>query len=91
MPYVDNGLRSEVAPPVLELAAIIKQMPSDKRAGVLNYVFTRLIRELYTQRYNEFNEAVGVLECTKHELYRKSVAPYEDSKEKHHGPIEGDL
>jgi hypothetical protein len=31
-------------------------------------------------RYAHLNEAIGVLECAKLELYRRIAAPYEDRK-----------
>jgi hypothetical protein len=31
-------------------------------------------------RYAHLNEAIGVLECAKLELYRRVAAPYEDEK-----------
>jgi hypothetical protein len=30
--------------------------------------------------YKNINAAIGVLECCKQELYRKTAAPYEDKK-----------
>lgn len=52
-------------------------------AGELNYAITRLVDEYLAREgvaYRSLNEAVGVLECAKLELYRRIVAPYEDQK-----------
>lgn len=57
-------------------------------AGELNYAITRLIdaylarsaSEAGRLRYAHLNEAIGVLECAKLELYRRIAAPYEDKK-----------
>ncbi len=52
--------------------------------GELNYIFSMLIKNVLdtNQRlnYKNINAAVGVLECCKQELYRKTAAPYEDKK-----------
>ena len=38
-------------------------------------------------RYTHVNEAVGVLECAKLELYRRVAAPYEDEKIAENGDV----
>lgn len=52
--------------------------------GELNYAITRLVDDYLIGRgrvrYAHLNEAIGVLECAKLELYRRVVAPYEDGK-----------
>ena len=48
--------------------------------GELNYVVTKILKEIYQQRYFSLNRAVGVLESIKQEFYRRVVAPYEDVK-----------
>ena len=57
-------------------------------AGELNYAVTRLVDAYLARlsgqdgrlRYAHLNEAMGVLECAKLELYRRIAAPYEDEK-----------
>lgn len=57
-------------------------------AGELNYAVTRLVDTYLSAaaerdgrlRYAHLNEAIGVLECAKLELYRRVAAPYEDEK-----------
>ena len=55
-----------------------------RTAGELNYMVTRLIDNYLIDkgglRYSHLNEAIGVLECAKLELYRRLAAPYEDRK-----------
>lgn len=53
-----------------------------KNVGELNFLITRMV-DLYLgsrPNYAAYNEAIGVLECAKLELYRRLVAPYEDRK-----------
>lgn len=64
-------------------------------AGELNYAVTRLVDEYLSGRaerdgrlrYTHLNEAVGVLECAKLELYRRVAAPYEDEKREESGDV----
>lgn len=51
--------------------------------GELNYLVTRLVDGYLGRKgvsYATLNEAIGVLECAKLELYRRVVAGYEDRK-----------
>jgi hypothetical protein len=47
----------------------------------------RRAREAGRVRYAHLNEAVGVLECAKLELYRRIAAPYEDDKRSETGDV----
>jgi hypothetical protein len=59
----------------------------ENRDGNLNYLVSRIIDETYDTRYKDLNAAIGVLECIKLELYRRVVAPYEDTKLKQNGEV----
>lgn len=64
-------------------------------AGELNYAITRLVDAYLNHladdagrlRYAHLNDAVGVLECAKLELYRRIAAPYEDEKISESGDV----
>lgn len=51
-------------------------------AGDVNYIITRLVTGALSPSarwsYAELNEAIGVLECAKQELYRRVGGPKED-------------
>ena len=58
--------------------------------GELNYAITSLVHNFVMSdvvNYSAINEAIGVLECAKLELYRMVAAPYEDIKRKENGPV----
>jgi hypothetical protein len=84
MPYVTQEARSR-----LDLG----ESPGD--AGELNYALTRLVDQYLCARaaaedrtrYAHLNEAIGVLECAKLELYRRVAAPYEDQKRSESGDV----
>jgi hypothetical protein len=57
--------------------------------GELNYMITLLVT-LYLgpkPNYVKHNSAIGALECAKLELYRRKVAPYEDTKILENGDV----
>jgi len=59
--------------------------------GDLNYVLTSackayLEKQLYIN-YQAYNDVIGALECCKLEMYRRSIAPYEDIKIKENGDV----
>ena len=86
MPYIQKELRKPVDPAIEELAS--KLSPYACRDGMLNYAITRLLNLLYpTDKYSEFNEALGVLDAAAREFYRRRVAPYEDKKIKENGDV----
>lgn len=85
MPYIKTEKREVLNPSINELLNALRELESDdpenSMAGNLNYVFTRLLDRAYTApRYDDINEAVGVLECCKLELYRRLAVPYENQK-----------
>lgn len=74
MPYIKKDRR----------APIWAYDAKPENAGELNYLITKLIDEYLKNcekvNYAALNEVIGVLECAKLELYRRVVAPYEDTK-----------
>jgi hypothetical protein len=57
--------------------------------GEFNYLVTKLLLAWLgrSPRYEDYNAAIGVLECIKLELYRRAVAPYEDKKCEENGDV----
>lgn len=59
-----------------------------ERAGILNYITTRLTIALIPQdRYWKIALAAGVFSNLASEFYRRLAAPYEDKKRKEHGDV----
>ncbi len=97
MPYISRDQRRTVDPAIDALVEAIKkatvytgtafrEVPPD---GAINYAFTQVLRALVTVKPGYVNQerAVGILECCKLELYRKSTAPYEDKKALENGEV----
>lgn len=84
MPYIVPTARHRLDALIDLLAA---EMTQEGREGELNYAITRLVNRLYKPSYSDYNNAIGVLECAKLELYRRAVAPYEDKKAAQNGDV----
>jgi hypothetical protein len=81
MPYVKREYREKVDGEIKNLVTRLKQIKDADLDGCVNYSITRLIDELYGGGgYSVYNRAIGVLECIKHEFYRRLVSKYEDKK-----------
>lgn len=88
MPYIRPELREDIDKSLLGLIKLLDWTEKDNIDGVMNYVITKLIRSQYNRgSYEEYNAAIGVLECAKLEFYRRAIAPYEDIKIKENGDV----
>lgn len=75
--FLENATEEEIAEQILT-------------SGDINYLITTLIDEWISDKglnYSNINEAVGVLECIKLELYRRVAALYEDNKKEQNGDV----
>lgn len=78
MPYITKDSAKEIDP-----FFDISFPPTATSVGQLNYFITRQIVDFLqnsNKKYADYNEAIGVLECAKLELYRRMVAQYEEFK-----------
>lgn len=85
MPYINKFDRTRFQ----ELVKLMQSVKIDS-AGELNYLLTQLTHSFLNRTvmtYQDFNDALGALEGSKLELYRRYVAPYEDSKIKINGDV----
>ena len=87
MPYIKPERREKYQAVLGELIGILQSLPVEEVDGELNYVMTRILKEVYPLRYFHINKAIGVLECIKQEFYRRVAAPYEDVKIKESGDV----
>jgi len=100
MPYIDEDKRHFLDDTIEQLHHKLAELELDfaelnNHEGNLNYIITRLLMLSYgdsnSTRYSNINSAIGVLECAKLEMYRKTAAPYEDQKEFENGKVEGNI
>lgn len=80
MPYIPQEDRSE----------LLYDLRLPETAGELNFVFTNICHSYIAKKklsYQTLNDIIGALEGCKLELYRRTVAPYEDEKIKENGDV----
>ncbi len=87
LPYIKEGNRAKYDTILKELIEVLKALPPEEVDGELNYVVTKMLKEIYPLRYFHINKAIGVMECIKLEYYRRVAAPYEDLKIKESGDV----
>ncbi len=87
MPYIPREDRPKYEDPLTTLIATLREQPTDRIDGELNYIITRILKETYPPRYHTINRAIGVLEACKLEYYRRVAAPYEDTKIEQNGDV----
>jgi len=87
LPYIKAASRAKYEKTLDELIHILKCLPVEEVDGELNYVVTKILKQIYPLRYFHINKAIGVLECIKLEFYRRVAAPYEHIKMKESGDV----
>lgn len=90
MPYIEPLPRRKLAPELCALNAKLRDQPKDELDGDVNYIITCIISRVLLPNephYVDYEKAIGLLECAKLELYRRKVAPYEDSKRDKNGEV----
>ena len=87
LPYIKPENRKKYDKVLKELVTMLKTLPPEEIDGELNYIVTKMLKEIYPLRYFHINKAIGVLECAKLEFYRRVAAPYEDTKIKESGDV----
>ena len=91
MPYIKPEIRNELDEEISALSEKVFRLYKNEgrdRDGMLNYAFTKLLLQCYPSvSYKVYNEMIGVLECSKLEMYRMHIGPYEDEKIAEHGPV----
>lgn len=87
MPYVKREQRPAIDQLIEPLINHLKSLPTEDQDGSLNYAVTKIIKKIYPQKYFHLNRALGVLTAITHELYRRIIAPYEDTKILENGDV----
>ena len=90
LPYINREQRKAIDGLIDNLANAAFKLGKDEteRAGILNYVVTRLTLRLIPQdRYWKIALTAGVFSNITSEFYRRLAAPYEDRKMKEQGDV----
>lgn len=91
MPYVNRESRAfwrAEAAQAQQMGLEVQHRPEGSM-GVMNYLISLMVDGFLgpSPSYARFNEAIGLLESVKLELYRRRVAPYEDTKIAENGDL----
>lgn len=95
MPYIKQNIRYQFDQEIERLASKLKVYSdgNDQLCGNLNYIIFKMVKELTDKNnggeisYARFNAINGALECCKQEVYRRLIAPYEDTKIEDNGDV----
>ena len=80
MPYIKEDIRKVIDEGI--------KVPTT--AGELNYKITKILMRYMSSKgikYQTFNDIMGALEGAKLEIYRRVIAPYEDTKAEQNGDV----
>ena len=89
MPYIEQCLRDKLDPMIKPIADFLRHRPAHNVAGLVNYVITKLVIELWLncRSYHMANAIVGMFECAKLEFVRRYLNDYEDEKIEENGDV----
>ena len=89
MPYIKPEERKDYDPIINVLLEYLQRVDEKKVDGYINYIFSRILKEIYVVQpsYFNYNRCIGVLECAKLEAYRRWVSELEDKKIQENGDI----
>ena len=91
MPYVSQEARNKYEDAIQEMVDLLVSTVDENAAkGEINYIICSTIARYIQEkgiRYHRLNDFVGVLNICFAELYRRIVAPYEDSAIEKNGDI----
>ena len=87
MPYIKKEHRPAADTLIDPVIEHLKNLPVEEQDGTLNYLVTKIIKQVYPKKYFHLNRALGVLSAITQELYRRVIGPYEDEKIKENGDV----
>ena len=89
MPYIKKQDRKKFDKHINSLIKEIKKSKVENQDGQVDYIITKILKEIYSKNKTFFNlnRAVGVLNSVMLEFYRRVVAPYKNKKIKQHGDV----
>lgn len=93
MPYIPASDRPAYHEDIAKLGARLASQPPEKRKGHANYVITQILRMAWGvhnpegESYSNYADITGTLECSKLEIYRRWIAPYEDQAIEKNGDV----
>jgi len=90
MPYIPGNARNDYDDCIDNIVGILIEGGEPQMYGELNYVVSSIIVRLIQEKgisYALVQNLLGTLECSKMEIYRRLLVPYEDNKMYANGDI----
>ena len=89
MPYISSEQRRLIDDLIEKLTNLVNSSPSliSKKDGVVNYIITNLLIQVYERSYSSMCHAVGTAMCAIFEFYRRRMIPYENEKIVENGDV----
>ena len=88
MPYIHPADRQQYEPIIASLVAAMAGREPRQALGDLNYVVFAAVRRYLDDgrmTYANASALLGTMDCCRMEIYRRLIAPYEDTKRQEHG------
>jgi hypothetical protein len=89
--FVKYGKNSISVKLIEELAARIRNVPSNKVKGACNYTVSRIVahsmKPLGGWTYSSLSDAIGLLRDAANEMERRLMVPYENIARSHNGDL----
>lgn len=83
MPYVNKESRNKL----MFVESALEDVGIDMNAGDLQYIIAVAIKHMAPYNYQTMNDVMGALAGAQMEFYRRTVAPYEDTKIEENGDV----
>jgi len=88
MPYIKKQNRDVLDTDIEILVEAIMSLPDSERKGNCNYVFTKILNKVFpANKYHEISEAMAALSDCRDEMYRRRMAPREETAAKENGDV----
>jgi hypothetical protein len=89
MPYLSDEHKNELDDAIIDLTTTLTETEVSIPGG-LNYIISQIVDRVvvkHGESYSLYNTMLGSVEAAKLEIYRRLIAPYEDTKIKENGDV----
>jgi hypothetical protein len=84
-------MRIKLNPEIDALINKLQKEAPNSVDGFVNYIFIRILDNVYEEQYVDLSRAMGVLSCVMHEFYRRKIAKHEDEAVIRNGEVFKDM
>ena len=93
MPYIKQDYRKQIDDKINDLCeTVFREISPNAYNGVANYIITRILLNILEPTsgwsYDSLSDVIKTLECSKLEIIRRLLSPYEDKYIEKNGDLE---